>query len=438
LVWSTTCESSQLEEALPQLVAGQLVDRPQTAVAEVVDVVHLHLLFAFTQPQHVLDGGDEILGPECHLRLGHVEAELAIDPKPPHATQPIAVGVLELLLEERDGLVEGRRIAGPQPLVDADQRILMARGHAGTPPRLVGILTEAVHDQGHLLLLHQLHRLEARGADQFRLIVGDRVAGIDDDLAGPLASLRIDDVVDRDLAFELADTAAAGHLLHRRLVEELENLRVAAVLRIHRPQERERGKLAALVDADLEGVFLGDVDLDPAAALGDDATVVGLPVGRFGVGHEVDPGRTMELADDDPLGTVDDELTAAEHDRHVAEVDLLLDRLLAGQSQPDPQRPAIGQPQLPALVGRISRLAEVVAEIFELDRLVVALDREDLPQHSLDALIFPLVGSDVVLQKRFVEAGLDFGEVGDDVTGAAAAKLTDFGGLESANGASCH
>ena len=43
---------------------------------------------------------------------------------------------------------------------------------------------------------------------------------------------------------------------------------------------------------------------------------------------KVDAGRAVQLADDDALGAVDDELAAADHDRHVAEVDLLLDRLL--------------------------------------------------------------------------------------------------------------
>ena len=48
------------------------------------------------------------------------------------------------------------------------------------------------------------------------------------------------------------------------------------------------------------------------------------------------PGRAVELADDDALGAVDDELAAADHDRHVAEVDLLLDRGLAlVQAEPD-------------------------------------------------------------------------------------------------------
>ena len=82
-------------------------------------------------------------------------------------------------------------------------------------------------------------------------------------------------------------------------------------------------ELARLVDADAERVLLGDLELDPAAALGDDAAGVQLLVARLDLDDEVDARRAVELADDDALGAVDDELAAADHDRHVAEVDRL-------------------------------------------------------------------------------------------------------------------
>ena len=50
------------------------------------------------------------------------------------------------------------------------------------------------------------------------------------------------------------------------------------------------------------------------------------------------PGAAVELADDHALGAVDDELAAADHDRHVAQVDRLLDgRLALVQAEPDVQ-----------------------------------------------------------------------------------------------------
>jgi hypothetical protein len=109
-------------------------------------------------------------------------------------------------------------------------------------------------------------------------------------------------------------------------------------------------------------ILLGDVDLDPTAALGNHPATGQLAIGRpFLLLDKVDAGTAVQLADHHPLGTVDDELAAAHHDRQVAQIDLFLDRLLAIQPQPNPQRPAVGQPQLAALRG-VTRLAQFVDE----------------------------------------------------------------------------
>ena len=161
LVWSTTCDSSprpkkysmaaeialgvdqrprrhvllvadrhalldgaaQLEEALAQLVGGQLVDGPQPAVAEVVDVVDVPL--AGAQVEDVADGVEVVERPQGHLRLGDVLVELAVDAEAADLAEAVAVGVLELLAEQFLGLLQLRRVAGPQPLVDL----------AAAPPR---------------------------------------------------------------------------------------------------------------------------------------------------------------------------------------------------------------------------------------------------------------------------------------------------------------
>ena len=205
-----------------------------------------------------------------------------------------------------------------------------------------------------------------------------------------LAGLRVDDVVDGDQADRFESPTAVRPRRRRLTVFGLGRTPggcrvVGRVRRVHGAQQRHGRELARLVDADAERVLLGDVDLDPAAALGDDAAGVQLAVAGLGLDDEVDAGRAVELADDDALGAVDDELAAADHDRHVAEVDLFLDRLLLVEAQPDAERPAVGQAQLPALVGAVARLAELVLDVLERDRLVVALDREDFAQHAFEA-----------------------------------------------------
>src|SRR5205807_1238962 len=99
--------------------------------------------------------------------------------------------------------------------------------------------------------------------------------------------------------------------------------------------------------------------LDPTAALGNHAATVQLALAFF-LGDEVHARAAVQLADHHALGPVDDELAATEHDRHVAQIDFFLDRLLFGEAEPNLERPAVGQPQLPALVRLVARLAQVV------------------------------------------------------------------------------
>ena len=380
-----------------------------------IDVIHLDLVLTLGEKEHVLDRGDQIIGAERHLRLGDRKREFAVDAEAPDAAETVAIGVLEFLVEQGPGLVEGRGIARPKPLVDADEGILMAGRDAGTALRFVGILAEAIHDERHLLLVHHFHSRKARCADQFSLIVRDLAAGLDDDLAGPLVWRSvlvlggINDVVDRDSPLDFGDVTPAVRLYFLRLIEELEDLGVVGVLLVHGPKERQRGKLSALVDPHLERVFLRNIELDPAPAFWNDPAVVGFAIARFGVGDEVDTGRAVQLADDDTFRTVDDELTATEHDGDVAEIDLFLNGLVARQSQPHAQRATIGEAQLAALIGIVARLPQLVADILELHGAIVALDREDFPQNTLDPLVLPLQRRGVVLEEAVVKAGLDFG-----------------------------
>ena len=142
------------------------------------------------------------------------------------------------------------------------------------------------------------------------------------------------------------------------------------------------------------------------------------------------PGRAVELADDDALGAVDDELAAADHDRHVAQVDRFLDgRLALVQAEPDAERAAVGQAELAALVGLVARLAQVVLDVFQLERLVVALDREDFAEDPFQARVGALLGRDVGLEEPLVAAGLDLGQVGDRELVVDPAEIPWLGGV---------
>ena len=249
----------------------------------------------------------------------------------------------------------------------------------------------------------------------------------------------IDDVAHGQLALDLRGAAGIGHFHHFRLVEDAQQVGVVAVIRVHRPQQRHDRELAALVDADGEALLAVDVQLDPTAAFGNDAAVLQAALaGALHLADEVHAGAAVELAHDHSLGPVDDELAAAEHDGDIAEIDLLLDGLLFGQPQPDLKGPAVGQSQLPALVGLVARLAQFVAKVFQAERLVIALDGEDLAQDAFHPLIVPLCGGYIILQEGLVAASLDFRQVRDEVGRSEAAKATNFLRLEPSLSRSGH
>ncbi len=214
--------AAQLQEALAQFVAGQFVNRPQAAVAQVVDVVDLGAIRSFAQLQQVGDRRDQVLRAQRHFLLGDAQLEFPIDAEPADAAQAIAVDVVELLVEQRLGLLQLRRVARAQSLVDPQQRFLVARG------RVVG---QAIEDQRRLGGGHHFDLGHAGGADRLGSVLGDLLARLDNDLAGPLAAHRIDDVVHGDLAHDFRGAAAVDDLLVRRRIERPDDVRIGAVLR---------------------------------------------------------------------------------------------------------------------------------------------------------------------------------------------------------------
>ena len=198
LVWSTTCDSSprpkkysiaaemllglirlrrrhvldvlqahpllhgaaELEETLAQFVAGQFVDRPQAAIAQVIDVVDFDVRIAVPQLQQIAMAAIRSSGRSVISFSGMSELQLAVDAEAADLAQPVAVRVEELLVEQGPGLFQLRRVAGPQPLVDSQQGLFVA-GRACLRPVLLkisGIFGSAMTSTD----------CQARGADQSR------------------------------------------------------------------------------------------------------------------------------------------------------------------------------------------------------------------------------------------------------------------------------
>ena len=430
--------STQLQESLADLLGRQLVDCPQPPVAEIVDVVGLDQVVATGLQEHqVTNRVDEVLRTQRHRGVRNavlfevvfeklvvlggllvVRLELAVDAKTADLAEPVPVDVKELLAEQVLGLFQLGRVARPQPLVDPQQRFLVAVGL---------VVVKRVEDQafadgipGNDLDVLDLRRNDLLGTflpDQHDLgVVPDRVPRIDNDLPASLVAGRIDNVIGSKRLGNPFDIFRLGSLDQLGRVEQLQQGGVGAVLGPHRTQQRQRRELAALVDADIEHILLVDNQFDPTASFGDHAAGKTRSFARLGGLDKIHARRTVQLADHDAFGTVDDKLATAEHDRHVTEIDFLLDRLLLVEPHLDAERLSVCQPQLAAGRRVETRFQQLVAAVIQTVLTVVTLDREHFLQDPLQPERFPLVRLEFLLQEAVVGLGLDLGEILQQVT----------------------
>src|SRR5208283_4278309 len=327
------------------------------------------------------------------------------------------------------------RIAGTQLAVDFDQRLLRSLDRIA--------LQRLADDRAHVIALgeEQAH-LDYSGVENLRQLVGgelgvgfehdfagggvDHVAGspgafevgdIDFDL-GDLGLLQVFQNLVVDLAAGVRDFLArlgldavgefhaqqVGGLLAGGIecpvelfvadgdtihgIEGAQN--VFAGTQAEGAQENRAQELALAVNANVEHVFLVVFEFHPGAAIGDDLSQeVGAVVGGF----EEDAGGTVQLADDDALGAVDNERAVLGHQRDVAEEDFLLfnvaDGAVAGlgvlvedgQPHGDLERRGVGHAALFAL-GHVvlqlqsNRVAAFVAEVGRVGVVGTALVAE--------------------------------------------------------------
>ncbi len=181
------------------------------------------------------------------------------------------------------------------------------------------------------------------------------------------------------------------------LVEGVEDLLARQAERVQQGGDRQ---LALAVDADVDDVLGVELEVEPRAAIGDDPggeQVLARGVGLAAVVVEEHARRAVHLADDHPLGAVDDERAVLRHQRHVAHVDVLLLDIEHGaglgvrvdleddEAERHPHRRRIGHAALAALVGVVFGVFQLVMDEIQLGGAGEVADREDAAQGLLEA-----------------------------------------------------
>ena len=430
------------QQAQAVLVLHQLADRAHPAVAEVVDVVDL--AFAVAQVHQRPDHGDDVLGAQRAHRVVALEIEPHVHLDAADGREVVALRIEEQRVEERRGRIDGRRLARAHHPVDVHQRALLIgvlvdveriaderadrdmidvedrevldlrllerlqqlgiQLVAGLAIDLAGLHVDDVLGQvlARKIGVVEEHLLQALLAQLARAPCGDLLAGLDHHLAG----LGVDEVGRRRetahlLRHERNLPAELGVLHPDGVVEGAED---GLLVEAERIQQRRHMQLAAPVDAHKDDVLGVELEVEPRAAVGDDAgreQVLAGGVGLALVVVEEHAGRAVHLADDDALGAVDDEGAVGRHERHVAHVDVLLLHVLDGlgagllvhvehdQAQFDLERRGEGHVALLALVDVVLGRLELVALEVERGPAREVGDREDGLEDGLQSLLGP-------------------------------------------------
>ena len=193
-----------------------------------------------------------------------------------------------------------------------------------------------------------------------------------------------------------------------------------------RIEQRRHRNLAAPVDARIHDVLGVELDVEPGAAIGNDAggeqkLARGMALALVVI--EEHARAAVHLRDDDALGAVDDEGAVRRHERHVAHVDVLLldvlDRLGLGlgidvehdEAQRHLERRGVGHAALAALVDVVFRRLVLVFDEFEMSGVGEVLDREHRLEHRLQPLVRTAALRRVHQQKLVVRGLLDLDQV---------------------------
>jgi len=254
---------------------------------------------------------------------------------------------------------------------------------------------------------------------------GNLLASLEDDLAG----LGIDQVHGRTgaahaLGEEPGDPALV--LLQLEVDGLVIGIHDAFLVHAEGVEQGRHRQFAAAVDAGEDNVFRVELEIEPGAAVGDDAAgeeQLARSMRLALVMVEEHTGRAVHLGDDHPLGAVHDEGAVVGHERHVTHEHVLfldiLDRLRTGvfvdiehdQAEGHLQRRRVGHVALLAFLDVVFRRLELVFHELQHRGLVEILDRENRLEHALDAVAIGGLGAVAGVQEQVIARFLHLDEV---------------------------
>ena len=451
----------------PVLVLHQFADRTHAPVTQVVDIVDRPL--TVLQVDEIANGFQDVALGQHDRVQGFVQLELVVQLQPTHLRQVVALGVEEQVVEQVLRGFQGWRIAGTQAAIDLEDS-LVRRLELVRDQGIAQVRTdvEVVDEQNAEAIDPMFPQLVQLGLAQLLVALKDDLAGllVDNVRRGDLADqvrhfdrqtvdLRILQLLDRELGelsvlldqdlarFRMADVATRALARQQIVLDrlrvflarlEMGGLGIVVVVEqllggvTEGAQQYCRVQLAPTIDPHVEQVLGIELEVQPRPAVRNNTGAVQQLPGRMGLALVVivkDTGAAVQLADDHPLGSVDDERTVLRHQGNLAEEDLLLlhvaDRLRPRLFVRIPDNQAHDHfdgrrerhSPLSALVDVVLRLVEGIRHVLQRGRLGKILDRKDALEDALQTQVLALVERGVLLQELLVALLLNVDEIRD-------------------------
>ena len=266
---------------------------------------------------------------------------------------------------------------------------------------------------GHREALYALFVHQANVTGRDALILGD------DQLA-----FAVGDVELSGFALQTRRFKRPGHTLgeNTELIEVVEMSKDFFGRQTDRLQKDRTRHLAATIHTEVDEILRIEFEIQPGAAVGNHARgEEQLPGGMrlTLVVLEENTGRTVQLAHDNAFATVDDEGRLFGHERNFAHVDVVFadffHRTGFGgitvknfQTNASSQSGAVGETAQLAFRHIKFGLLKLIVRKSEAGVAVVARDREDGSERSLQAVVLAAFGLDISLKEIFVAAKLHF------------------------------
>ena len=216
---------------------------------------------------------------------------------------------------------------------------------------------------------------------------GDPATGLDDGFALLILQVKACDITAKPIGDEIERIAILLHVEGIGVEEHAQNFFRVVPEGTH---QHGSGQLPAPVDPHENRILRIEFEVEPGAAIGNNPSAVEQLPGGVGLAPimvEEHPGGTVQLGNNDPLRTVDDEGAVLRHHGHFAHVDFLLFDFLDGlvarlfivddELDRHPKRHGVGGAPENAFFNVEGGLAEAIAHVIQGSIARVARDGEN-------------------------------------------------------------